>query len=202
MTPFEQKAFQENRCQSETVIDYGLGCSILPKICIYLNLIAFSVRMQGFFIVVVTVLFSFSSLRKGLKSLAIRVQRLYGSVRIIVTISLSSREILLWGEGLGAAAKGSQAGPRGGKKPMRIIKCCMINERFLESFSLCLELTLQQVSGFCRMKTDSIVLSTSLQTPAQHALLPKRYCVKLNGVVNFHLFFPHPPAQTLLVSFS
>lgn len=97
------------------------------------------------------------------------------------------------GKGLGSCSKGKLGGAKRGKKPMRIIKCCMINERFLESFILCLELTLQQVSGFCRMKTDSIVLSTSLQTPAQHAPLPKRYCVKLNSVVNFHSFLPPSP---------
>lgn len=56
----------------------------------------------------VTVLFPFS-LRKGMKSLAVWGWRLYGSVRIIVTVSLTvfKREISLWGEGLGAAAKGS-----------------------------------------------------------------------------------------------
>lgn len=74
---------------------------------------------------------------------------------------------------------------------MRIIKCCMINEHFLESLSVCLELTLQQVSWlFCRMKTDSIVLSSSLQTPA-NVLFPPLLRVllsELNSLVNFHSF--------------
>lgn len=55
------------------LINYGLVCSMLPKICIYLNLISFLCEDAGHFIVVVTVLFLFSSLRKGLKCLAIWV---------------------------------------------------------------------------------------------------------------------------------
>lgn len=105
------------------------------------------------------------------------------------------------GRGLRSCCKGKLGGAKRGKKPMRIIKCCMINEHLLESFSLCLELTLQQVSGFCRMKTDSIVLSTSLQTPALHAPLPKRYCVKLNCMLNFHSFLPPPPSFDTVTEF-
>lgn len=48
------------------MINYGLGCSMLPKICIYLNLISFS-EGAGIFIVVVTVLFPFSFFKKRTK---------------------------------------------------------------------------------------------------------------------------------------
>lgn len=94
--------------------------------------------------------------------------------------------------GLGRmSCKGKLGGVSRRKKPMRIIKCCMINEHFLESLSVCLELTLQQVSWlFCRMKTDSIVLSSSLQTPANILCPPllKSLLFELNPVVNFHSF--------------
>ena len=93
--------------------------------------------------------------------------------------------------------KGKPGGVNRRKKPMRIIKCCMINEHFLESLSVCLELTLQQVSWlFCRMKTDSIVLSSSLADTCQHTLSPSPQSLlsELNSLVNFHsfpLFFFH-----------
>lgn len=130
--------------------------------------------------------FSFSSLRKGIKSLAIQISRLYGGVRIIVTISLSSKERFHCGErAWELLQRETRRGQEEKKKPMRIIKCCMINEHFLESFSVCLELTLQQVSGFCRVKTDSIVLLP----PCRHlptAPPPQTLLCKLNCVVNFH----------------
>lgn len=85
------------------------------------------------------------------------------------------------GRGLGKiGCTGKLGGVSRRKKPMRIIKCCMINEHFLESLSVCLELTLQQVSWlFCRMKTDSIVLSCSLQAPANILFPPflRAYCL-------------------------
>lgn len=81
-------------------------------------------------------MFSFSFLRKGIKSLAIQISRLYGSVRIIVTISLSSKERFHPGERAWELLQRETRRGQEEKKPMRIIKCCMINEHFLESFSV------------------------------------------------------------------
>lgn len=91
---------------------------------------------------------------------------------------------------------------------MRIIKYCMINEQFLESLSVCLELTLQQVSWlFCRMKTDSIVISSSLQTPANILFSPflRAYCLSwilwVISIIFLFFFFFFFFTLILLVSF-
>lgn len=116
----------------------------------------------------VATVFSFSFLRKGIKSLAIQISRLYGSVRIIVTISLSSKERFQRGERAWELLQRETRRGQEEKKPMRIIKCCMINEHFLESFSVCLELTLQHLRVL-QNENWFHCITTSLQTPANMA---------------------------------